>query len=201
MLEGLKGLAIFVLTKSLSPNAWWVPLVYGIVMIALALMFFFHPFFTTSGVVWAIGLYWLLGGILKFIGLFLDQTQSLWKFLSAFLSIIVGAWIIFPSSGAYGLLESALINDITFTGALSFVWVFGGILVGLSTVLAGYNVKSWPDILVGAIEIILGLYLVFNIFIVAALIPYVFGCVSLLGGVFAIIAAFKARNVEKMIFG
>lgn len=201
MLESLKGSAIFVLTKSLSPNAWWVPLLYGIVMIALALMFFLHPLVSITGVVWVFGLYWLIGGILKFIGLFFDQTQSLWKFISALLSIIVGAWIVFPGSGAYGLLEGAVRNDIAFTGALSFVWVFGGILIGISTIMAGNNVKSWPDMLVGVVEVILGLYLVFNIFIVAALVPYIFGSIALLGGIFAIIAAFKARNVEKMIFG
>ena len=189
------------LTKSLSPNAWWVPLVYGIILIALALMFFFHPLFSIIGVVWTIGLYWLIGGIVKMVGLFMDKTQSAWKFFGALVSIIVGIWIVFPGAGAQSLLAGALSNSIAFTSALSFVWVFGGIFVGFSTFMAGYNVKSWPDMLIGIIEVILGLYLVVNIFVVASLIPYLFGTVALLGGIFAIIAALKARNVEKMIFG
>ena len=189
------------LTKSLSPNAWWVPLVYGVVLIALAAMFFFHPMFSITGVVWTIGLFWLLGGIVKLVGLFFDPTQSAWKFFGALVSLVVGAWIVFPGAGAQTLIEGALRNDIAFTSALSFVWVFGGLFVGLSTFIAGYNVKSWPDVSVGIIEMILGLYLVFNTFIIASLIPYIFGMIALLGGIFAVVAALKARKVEKMIFG
>lgn len=189
------------LTKSLSPNAWWVPLIYGILCIALSAMFFFHPMFAITGVVWSIGLFWLLGGIMKLVSLAFDPTQSIWKFLGALASIIVGIWIVFPGAGGTSLLEGAVQNDIVFTSALSFVWVFGGMFVGIATFLAGYNVKSWPDMLIGITEIILGLYLVFNIFILAALVPFVFGLVALCAGIFAIIAALKARNVEKMIFG
>lgn len=197
----LEGWSVFVLTKSLSPNAWWVPLIYGVVLVALSAMFFFHPMFTITGVVWTIGLFWLLGGIVKMFGLFFDPTQSGWKFFGALVSIIVGLWIVFPGAGAQTLLEGALRNDIAFTSALSFVWVFGGLFVGLSTFMAGYNVKSWPDVCIGIIEMILGLYLVFNIFVMVSLIPFIFGIVALFGGIFAIVAALKARNVEKMIFG
>lgn len=192
---------MLVLTKSLSPNSWWIPLIYGIVLIALSAMFFFHPMVAVAGVVWTLGLYWLCGGVLKLLSLIFDPTQSAWKFFGAIVSIIVGVWIVFPGAGGYSLVEGAVRNSVAFTNALAFIWVFGGIFVGLSTFLAGYNVKSWPDILLGFIEMMLGLYLVFNIFIVAWMVPIVFGVISLLGGVFAIIASIKARNVEKLIFG
>lgn len=182
------------------PNLWWIPIPYGIVLCLLALAFFFKPMIASAVLVWFIGLFWLIGGIIKLVGFFSSSQKSGWVLFGAILSIIVGAWIVFPGSGSEYAIRGVFSNAVAFNSAVAFVWIFGGLLIGFSTIMTGSAFKSWPDIILGIIEVLLACFLIANVVIAGSVMPYVYGGIALVGGIMCFVGASRAHRLEKMIF-
>lgn len=181
--------------RSMWSKAWLVPVVYGLILITLSSMFFFHPAAVTVGVVWTVGFFWLGGGILKLVSLFFDRTEWGLKLFSGLLSTIVGSWIVFPGSGA-----DAALSTFALTGAVALVWIIGGMFSGFATLAAGFSQKNWGEGFLGVFEILIAGYLLFNLIFAAAVVPLVVAIIALLGGIWAVVIGLKARKIEQTIF-
>jgi uncharacterized membrane protein HdeD (DUF308 family) len=69
---------------------WWLVLIEGIALLILGIMFIAEPRMTTTIVVWLLGFYWLVVGILKIVSIFQDNAMWGWKLFAGILGIIAG---------------------------------------------------------------------------------------------------------------
>lgn len=180
------------MNKAIWADAWWVPVTSGICLILIALLFFFFPVATATGAVWIVGFFWLTGGLFKLAGLFFDQTHWGYKLFGGFLSVVVGSWIVFPSSGA-----DALLNNIAVFSAVALVWGLMGFMVGVTTLLASFRVKNFAEGAVGVLELIFSLIILSSLFSAAMAVPVVYAVFALVAGVASVYAGFSVRKHGK----
>ncbi|MBK5210820.1 MAG: DUF308 domain-containing protein [Coriobacteriia bacterium] len=180
---------------SLFSNAWMAPVVYGVCLVLVSLMLFIRPLPLISLAVWTIGLFWLVGGIIKLIGLYFDRTRWGLKLIGGAAGVFVGAWIVFPASGAEMVVKTAAL-----TSTLAYIWLFGGLFVGVTTIFGGLNVKDYSEALVGFIEVLLACFLISNVYFMLNTMVLIFAFITLFGGIASIYVGVKARKAEKMIF-
>ena len=58
---------------------WWVILIQGIALVILGILFLTAPASTLVSLVFILGIYWLIGGIMDIVGIFLNKTAWGWK--------------------------------------------------------------------------------------------------------------------------
>lgn len=174
---------------------WWTILVYGITSILLGVFLFVWPAATTFLIVWFIGLFWLMNGVLTFAGLAVNKNHMAWKVISGLLGVFVGGWIIITPfiDGRVGAAETTL----AVLGATVFIWAIAGLIGGVSDLIAAFQGGGWGIGLLGAMWIFISLYLFANLFVAALVLPFVYGIFAIAGGIAAVVVAFRARGLEK----
>ena len=73
---------------------WWLVLVEGIVLALLGLVLLVAPGASLSLLVWLLGIYLLIAGIFRIIGIFLDSSSWGWKLAAGILCLIAGLAIL-----------------------------------------------------------------------------------------------------------
>src|SRR5215207_8090064 len=69
---------------------WWLVLVEGIVVALFGLILLVAPGASLVFLVWLLGIYLLIAGIFRIVGLFLDSTSWGWKLAAGVLCLIAG---------------------------------------------------------------------------------------------------------------
>jgi uncharacterized membrane protein HdeD (DUF308 family) len=160
-----------------------------LLLLALVVLFFLQPLEVSISVVWLIGLYWFIGGIMKLIALFFDASHWGFRLLSALLSLLAGAWIMFPDSGAESLTRTMTVLDVT-----ALIWGVGAVLAGGFGLAAAIRAKSALEALFPVVELLLGVYLLTNLFTTALYVPYVYAIGAGLAAATLIAAGLNARS-------
>jgi uncharacterized membrane protein HdeD (DUF308 family) len=137
---------------------WGLVLVEGIVVALFGLVLLVAPGASLVFLVWLLGIYLLIAGIFRIVGIFLDASNWGWKLAGGILSLIAGLAI--------------LSNPL---------W---------STTVA----STWLVILVGFLAMLQGLFLVINPLIGVATLTLILAIFMLIGGVGAVIQAFRMRR-------
>ncbi|MDR1412856.1 MAG: DUF308 domain-containing protein [Actinomycetes bacterium] len=176
------------IARSVWGRSWLVALLGGILLLALVVLFVLQPLQVAISAVWMLGFFWFVGGVTKLVSLFFDAHHWGWKLVSALLSLVVGAWIVFPDSQAQQLLATAAVFD-----AVAFIWGALGVLSGATWLAAAIRARSWLEALAPIVEVLLGAYLIANLFTAALFVPYVYAICAAVTGIFLIVAALSAR--------
>jgi uncharacterized membrane protein HdeD (DUF308 family) len=124
--------ATFPATRSASVP-WWVVLLQGIAAVILGLLLLAEPGATVVSIVSVVGLYWLVGGILSIVSIFVDSEMWGWKLLSGLVGILAGLFIVQHP------LWSALLIPTT----LVIVIAVQGLIVGCVHVFMAFKHQSW----------------------------------------------------------
>lgn len=162
---------------------WWLVLVEGILAIIVGLMLLVWPVKAFTTLVFFLGIWWLIDGIFDIVSLIIDRTNWVWKLVMGIIGIIAGAFLIqAPLQGALVLAPTTVI----IIGVM-------GILYGVMGLVNAFQGAGWGAGLIGAISILLGIYLLANTWAVALAVPTVFGILAIAGGFFAIIFAFRMK--------
>jgi uncharacterized membrane protein HdeD (DUF308 family) len=130
-----------------------------------------------------LGIYWLVSGIFQIIGIFLDRTAWGWKLFAGILGILAGIVI----------LNHPLISPLIVGTTLVIIMGVQGIIFGIAGLVAAFQGGGWGAGILSALSIIFGLILLFNPVLGAAALPWVLGIFGIVGGIFAIVAAFRLR--------
>jgi hypothetical protein len=69
-----------------------------------------------------------------------------------------------------------------------------GLVLGGVTLVTAFQGEGWGVGILGGLSIVLGLVLLFNVWIGVAALPYILGAFGLVGGVVAIVMAFRMRS-------
>ena len=163
---------------------WWLVLVEGIVVALLGLILLVAPGASLVFLVWLLGIYLLIAGIFRIIGIFLDASSWGWKLAAGILCLIAGL---------------AILSNPLWSTTVASTWLV--ILVGFLVLLQGaaglvvaFQGGGWGMGALSVLGILLGLFLVINPLMGAAALTLILAIFMLIGGVGAVIEAFRMRS-------
>ena len=163
---------------------WWLVLVEGIVVALLGLVLLVAPGASLVFLVWLLGIYLFIAGIFRIIGIFLDSSFWGWKLAAGILSLIAGL---------------AIISNPLWSTTLASTWLvilvgFLAMLQGAAGLIVAFQGGGWGMGALSVLGILFGLFLVINPLIGAATLTLILAIVMVIGGVGAVIQAFRMRR-------
>ena len=162
---------------------WWVVLLQGIAAIIIGFFLVSRPAAGAIFLVQVLGWYWLITGIISLVMIFVDSTGWGWKLVIGILGIIAGLYII------RNPLQGTLVAMSTFV----ILVAIQGIIIGVINLIQSFQGEGWGAAILGVISIIFGIILLGQPLLSAALLPWVLGIFGIVGGIFAVVAAFRLR--------
>ena len=131
-----------------------------------------------------LGIYLLIAGIFRIIGIFLDASSWGWKLAAGLLCLIAGV---------------AILSDPLWSTTLASTWLvifvgFLAMLQGAAGLVVAFQGGSWGMGLLSVLGILFGLFLVINPLIGVATLTFILAIFMLIGGVGAVVQAFRMRR-------
>jgi len=162
---------------------WWLVLIEAIALLILGILFIAEPRMTTTIVVYLLGLYWLVAGILRIVMIFQDKAMWGWKLFAGMLGILAGIIVI----------RHPLWSPFIVTSALVIIFGIVGVIMGVIGIVQAFKGAGWGAGIIGVVSILIGLVLLANVWIFTLTLPWVLGILSIVGGIIAVYAAFKLK--------
>lgn len=177
-------------TAAMDPQAeaksmWWVPLMGGIAAIILGLLLLSAPAMTTAVLVVFLGIYWLVAGIVSIVTIFTrkDKKGWGWSFFIGIFGIIAGLLV----------LQHPLWSTLLVPTVLVIVLAVDGVIIGVMQLIQGFTGAGFGHVILGILSIIFGVILLANPMLAAIGLPYVMGFFAVVGGIVAIVQAFRMK--------
>ena len=164
---------------------WWIVLIQGIAAIIIGVLLLTNPLQTAAIIVWSVGLYWVITGVISLVRIFTDRGHTFWKLFSGIIGIIAG-WFLMTNVG-----DGAV---VIFGVTVIIVLAIQGIIMGIIGLIEAFQGGGWGPGILGAISIIIGILLLGSPLGYAAVLPWVIGIFAIVGGIFAAIMAFRLRK-------
>lgn len=170
-------------------DAWWIPLVMGIVAVLFGVLLLTHPKETAVWVTFLVGFWWLSGGVIQLVALFADRTMWGWKLASGILGLLAG-FLVLDAASSTPLLAAVGLAAI-------YVIIIGiqGILIGVIDIIRAFQGGGWGIGIIGMLSILFGGLLLFNPLVGVVALPVVFGVLAVVFGGAAIVMGFKLRSI------
>ena len=164
---------------------WWLVLIQGIAAIILGVLLISSTRITTVILIQLLGLYWLIDGIFSIIRIFLKNAEISWGWLLArgILGILAGILV----------LRHPLWSTLLLPAMLVIILGFQGLIGGAIGTVQAFKGAGWGAGILGMLGCLFGLILLFNPFIGGLILPYVVGIFAIIGGIAALVMAFKLK--------
>lgn len=175
-------------------DLWWLWLVRGALAILFGIMAWAWPGATVATLIWIMGAYVIIDGVLSIIGFFrngdLSWTRRILLLVWGVLEIIAGIalWV------APGL------------GAITLMVIFGvwAMLTGMYLLVSafthdGHMMSPWLQALIGILGVLVGIYLVIEPGRGAVASIWVIGATAIIYGIFQILASFNIRSARNKL--
>lgn len=174
-----------VATQEKPPIQWWLVLIQGIATLLIGIFLLTDPVLTSHMIVFYIGIYWLVTGVLSLVRIFTDRGNTVWKLISGIIGILAG-WF----------LVSNITDGATLVFGIAAVIILGvqGIIMGIFGLVESFQGAGWGPGIIGVISIIIGLMLLGSPLGYALVLPWVIGIFAIVGGIFTIFFAFRLRS-------
>jgi uncharacterized membrane protein HdeD (DUF308 family) len=163
---------------------WWIPLIEGIALVIVGVLLFTNTAATVVVLVQVLAIYWLIAGIMELISLFIDRSAWGLKLVGGIIGIWAGLVILqHPIGGALAL-------------GFTLVIILGilALIMGVINIIQAFRGAGWGIGLLGVINIIFGAILLGNTLVSAAILPWVLGGFAIVGGIAAIVMAFRLKS-------
>jgi uncharacterized membrane protein HdeD (DUF308 family) len=163
---------------------WGLVLVEGIVVALFGLILLVAPGASLVFLVWLLGIYLLIAGISRIVGIFLDSSIWGWKLAAGILCLIAGL---------------AILSNPLWSTTLASTWLiiivgFLAMLQGAAGLIVALQGGSWGMGALSVLGILFGLFLVINPLIGVGALTLIFAIIMLIGGVGAVFQAFRMRR-------
>lgn len=162
---------------------WWAVLIEGIALLVLGILFLTNTAATTLIFVQILGIYWLIRGIFQLVSMFVDKTMWGWKLFAGLLGVLAGIVVIQHP------LYSPFVIGSTLIIILGIQAIIGG-AIGLWQAFKG---AGWGAGILGAITLIIGVWLLGNIGAATLALPWTIGLLAIAGGLASIFFALRLR--------
>ena len=163
---------------------WGLVLVEGIVAAVLGLILLVAPGASLFFLVLLLGIYLFIAGIFRIVGVFLDSSSWGWKLAAAILCLIAGL----------AILSNPLWSTTVASTSLVIIVGFLAMLQGAAGLIVAFQGGGWGMGALSVLGILFGLFLVINPLIGVAALTLILAIVMLIGGVGAVIQAFRMRR-------
>lgn len=167
--------------KPLIP--WWLILIEGISLLIIGGLLLMNTKQTTLILVQIMGVYWIISGIFQLINMFMDHTAWGWKLFAGIIGIL----------GGLVILSQPIISTIIVLRVAIIILGIQGIVYGGIGLYQAFKGAGWGAGILGGLSILFGIILLANIWVATFSLPWVLGVFAIVGGIMAIVAAFKAR--------
>ncbi len=176
-------MASVAIERTESSVPWWLILLQGIASLILGILLLTSPALTVVVLVQFLGAYWLVTGVFEIVAIFVNPRNWFWKLIGGVLAVIAGLVVLQHP------LWSAILVPLT------LVWVLGILALGsgLVMLIVGIRDRSWGVIIVGVLNILLGIFLLGNPILGIITLKWLVAGVAIIGGISAIGASFYAR--------
>jgi uncharacterized membrane protein HdeD (DUF308 family) len=173
-----------------KPRPWWTSLILGIAAVLIGGILLWAPAKTKvetyTLLVYMLGLWWLVAGILDIVHIFFDKTAWGWKLFMGIVSILAGAAILtYPIASAFALPKI-------------FVLVLGiwGLFYGIILLVNAFRGAGWGAGILGVLGLVFGGILIANYSVPGMGLSMLWaGAVwAVIGGIVLIVQAFRARK-------
>ena len=173
-----------VATQEKPPIQWWLVLIQGIATLVIGIFLLMDPVTTSRMIVFYIGIYWIITGILSFIRIFTDRGNIIWKVINGIIGILAG-WF----------LVSNITEGSTLVFGIAAIIILGvqGIIMGIFGLIESFQGGGWGPGSIGVVSIIIGIMLLGSPLGYAEVLPWVIGIFAVVGGIFTIIMAFRLK--------
>ena len=163
---------------------WGLVLVEGIVVALFGLILLVAPGASLVFLVWLLGIYLLIAGISRIVGIFLDSSSWGWKLAAGILCLIAGL---------------AVLSNPLWSTTLASTWLviivgFLAMLQGAAGLIVAFQGGGWGMGALSVLGILFGLFLVVNPLIGVGALTLIFAIIMLIGGVGAVFQAFRMRR-------
>jgi uncharacterized membrane protein HdeD (DUF308 family) len=163
---------------------WWLVLVEGIVAALLGLILLVAPGASLVLLVWLLGIYLLVAGISRIIGIFSNSSSWGWKLAAGILCLIAGL---------------AILGNPLWSTTVASTWLvilvgFLAMLQGVAGLIVAFQGGGWGMGALSVLGILFGLFLVINPLIGVATLTLILAIFMLIGGVAAVVQAFRMRR-------
>ena len=164
---------------------WWLVLLEGIAAVIIGLFLLTSPGITLLFLVQVAGFFWLFGGILRIVSIFVDSSLWGWKLIGGIIGILAGILV----------LQHPIWSTLLVPAVYVIILGIQGIIVGVTSLVVAFSGGGWGAGILGVLSIVFGIILLLNpVFIGIAILPFVLGAFALVGGIAAIIGAFMLRS-------
>lgn len=163
---------------------WWIPLIQGIALIIVGILLFTNTAATTVVLVQVLAIYWLIAGIMEIISIFIDHSAWGLKLLGG----IIGIW-----AGTV-ILQHPIGGTLALGFAVVIILGIQALILGVVNIIQAFRGGGWGIGLLGVVNIIFGIILLGNTMVSAALLPWVLGAFAVVGGIAAIVMAFRLKS-------
>ena len=161
----------------------WLVLIQGILAVFVGMMLLVWPVKTFTTLVFFLGIWWFVDGILDIVSTFNNPTNRGWKLAMGMIGILAGIFLI------QAPLQGALVLAPTYVIVIGVLGVLYGIM-GLVNAFRGAGTGAG---IVGLLSVILGIYLLMNVWSATLAVPTVFGIIAIVSGITAIVYAYRKR--------
>jgi uncharacterized membrane protein HdeD (DUF308 family) len=163
---------------------WWLVLLQGVAALMIGILLITNPAITVLTLVAFLGVYWLVGGVLDLVSIFLDQTRWGWRLLTGLLGIVAGVLVV----------RNPLWAGIAVPTTLVYLLAIIGVIVGGARLVRAFTGGGLGQGLLGAVSIILGIFLLMRPLVALQFLVYVIGFWAIAGGIAMIVGAFWLRR-------
>jgi uncharacterized membrane protein HdeD (DUF308 family) len=165
-------------------SIWWIFLLQGFAGIILGLMLVTQPGATIVALTTFLGFYWLITGLLGLVQVFVDHaTPWIWSLLGGLVGILAGLFV----------LRHPLFAALTVPTLVVLILGFQGLAMGVLQIIGGFKGGGVGPLILGAINVLVGILLLSSPVAAALAVPIVFGALLLIQGVGLVILAFRVR--------
>jgi uncharacterized membrane protein HdeD (DUF308 family) len=169
---------------------WWMTLIMGILAFVVGAILLWAPaknkVETYQLLIAVLGFYWLIGGIVGIISIFVDHTAWGWKLFMGIISIIAGGYIVM-----YPVAAGVALPRI-------FVLILGlwALMQGIILLVMAFKGGGWGAGILGIVEIVFGLILMAEYGSLGSglVMIWVAALWGVIGGVLMVIQAFRQRK-------
>lgn len=170
---------------------WWLMLIQGIAALVVGIALLWSPGKSNPAqvyliLVWFLGFWWLIQGIIDIVYMFVDRTAWGWKLFMGVVSIIAGSYIMM-----YPVATALMLPRL-------FVLVLGiwGLVYGIVLLLMAFRGGGWGAGILGVLGILLGLVLMGNYSAPGMGLSFLWAAAvfAVIGGIVLIVQAFRVRS-------
>lgn len=167
-------------------SPWWLHLMGGILNIIIGILLLTTPAKTVILLVLALGIFWIIEGMLTLVWMFVDHSAWGWKLFIGLLSVIAGVII----------LRHPLAGALTIPAIIILLMGIQGLISGVVYLVLSFKGGGLGAAAFGVLSIIFGIILVANYANLGAIIAliWVTAIFALVGGVIQVFQAFQQRN-------